>query len=231
MNQCHKGHHQLPTPGSRELKDVEFQDGTVEDSLMESSDDAVPIDRLSDLSINDCLCPLAAAVTRDGNELDPCLEDADLPCCPLNDANPDHVGDWPSFNRPRTLADEFRDQLLADKAVNAASVLVNQAAHQTSDVAAELLPFTNTMLFLCLARLVMSSGLKQQNSLSKQMSTNNLGTIALQFVGISFKVPQHFQCQLSGFNSANLNTRDAARWSWVHAVPGNSAAGVKHREV
>ena len=121
--------------------------------------------------------------------------------------------DWPVLQKPRTVAEQFHDEISAGNARRAGSVLVKQAAYQTAVVPAGQLPIPNIMLFLYLARLVMSSGLSQQHYLSKLL------LILYPFVDRVEKDWAPIPCTLSGFRSRFLNVSNSNSLVSILPIP------------
>jgi hypothetical protein len=66
------------------------------------------------------------------------------------------------MDAPESFFANFKRNFVNGNVVVAASVLVSQAAFQTPRVVNKILPLPNIMLFLYLAKLIISSGLLQQ---------------------------------------------------------------------
>ena len=96
--------------------------------------------------------------TFDGDEVIP-FEDNDL-----------HYQTGPTVVEPQSPVDEFKKHMLLGQAVAAASVLVAQAAFQSTMPSTTLLPLPNIMLFLYLAKLVLSTGRLELSNLAKVLS-------------------------------------------------------------
>jgi hypothetical protein len=75
------------------------------------------------------------------------------------------------MDAPESISGKFKRNFVNGNVVVAASVLVSQAAFQTPHhVVNKILPLLNIMLFLYLAKLIISSGLLHQYNLSKVLS-------------------------------------------------------------
>ena len=69
---------------------------------------------------------------------------------------------WPTFKEPENTSQQFERHIVQDNALLAASALVSRALFQSPDATDAALPHPNIMLFLYVAKLVMSMGLLQQ---------------------------------------------------------------------
>jgi hypothetical protein len=141
------------------------------------------------------------------------VEEPDLVYDHLLDDGLGEQEDWPSFQKPESVSDKFRNQMVSGEVWTAASILVKQSAFQTPDVAQDMLPVPNIMLFLYLARLVMSSGLTQQHILSKLL------LILYPFADSSQKNWAPLPCTVSGFRSRFLNVSNSNSLVSILPIP------------
>ena len=74
---------------------------------------------------------------------------------------------WPTFKEPENTSQQFERHIVEDNAFLAASALVSRALFQSPDAINAVLPPPNIMLFLYIAKLMMSLGLHQQYDLSR----------------------------------------------------------------
>ncbi len=112
-----------------------------------------------------------------------------------------------------SVPNNFRNQIAIGNTLAAASILVKQAAYQTTGMPPSILPIANIMLFLYLARLVMSSGLSQQNYLSKLL------LILYPFAEKSETDWAPLPCTVSGFRSRFLNVSNSNSLVSILPIP------------
>jgi hypothetical protein len=164
------------------------------------------------------------AVSLDGDEIVEICE-PDLVHEQVFDENLDLLEHRP-FENADTVTEKFRNQIVVGNVWSAASILVKQAAFQTKVVPAEMLPVANVMLFLHLARLVMSSGLTQHHCLSKLL------LILHPFADSTEKNWAPLPCTVLGFRSRFLNVSNSNSLvsilpipipdTWVHTTAEHS---------
>jgi hypothetical protein len=146
----------------------EFKDGsssTLDLDGIVSSDSGVDVvgesieGRVQDSTEREDIFSIPELPSRDGDELVQ-ADDVDLHYLPL----------WSTMDSPQSISGKFEKNFVGGNVVVAASVLVSQAAFQTPHLVNKILPLPNIMLFLYLAKLIISSGLLQQYNLSKVLS-------------------------------------------------------------
>ena len=142
-----------------------------------------------------------APSTFDGDEVIP-FEDNDL-----------HYQTGPTVVEPQIPVDEFKKHMLLGQAVAAASVLVAQAAFQSTMPSTTLLPLPNIMLFLYLAKLVLSTGRLELSNLAKVLSI--LAPRASNSHTNWAPVP----CTVSGFRSMILNVSNSNSLVSILPIP------------
>jgi hypothetical protein len=119
----------------------------------------------------------------------------------------------PALIEPQTTANRFAKHMLSGEALAAASILVAQAAFQTSSPVPALLPLPNVMLFLYLAKLVLSTGRLELINLAKVLSI--FAPYALQSEKEWAPVP----CTVSGFRSMILNVSNSNSLVSILPIP------------
>ena len=184
---CHKIAPPSDVRTMAEIEPIEFPDG------------GYTCDELSDAIAMDCAASVQGGVT-DGMEPSPSAADS------LEE-------NWPSFHTSETNTEKFQRHLVNGNAVVAASGLVTQAAFQTPNGPPSLLPIPNIMLFLYLARLVMSSGLIQQHYLSKLL------LILYPYVDRCQENWAPMPCTVSGFRSQILNVSNSNSLVSILPIP------------
>jgi hypothetical protein len=115
--------------------------------------------RVQDSTEREDIFSIPELPSRNGDELLP-ADDVDLHYLPF----------WSTMDAPESISGKFQRNFVNGNVVVAASVLVSQAAFQTPHVLNKILPLPNIMLYLYLAKLIISSGLLQQYNLSKVLS-------------------------------------------------------------
>jgi hypothetical protein len=153
-----------------------------------------PLGWSSDYNLVDASCEAGSVLPRiscDGDENAEFDNDADL------HIQTGHM--YPSLVEPEPPAASFESSIVDGNALHAASVLVAQAAFQSPNTSAAILPLPNIMLFLYLAKLVMSSGLLQQFILSQLL------TILYPYADKCEKDWAPIPSTVSGFRSCILN--------------------------
>jgi hypothetical protein len=115
--------------------------------------------RVQDSTEQEDIFSIPELPSRNGDELLP-ADDVDLHYLPF----------WSTTDAPESISGKFQRNFVNGNVVVAASVLVSQAAFQTPHVLNKILPLPNIMLYLYLAKLIISSGLLQQYNLSKVLS-------------------------------------------------------------
>ena len=121
--------------------------------------------------------------------------------------------DFPSFGQPVSTEEKFMHHIVSGDARVAASILVKQAAYQTPDPPEGLLPISSIMLFLYLARLVMSSGPTQHHYLSKLLQ--------ILYPSAAGTEPNWapLPCTISGFSSQILNKTNSNSLVSILPIP------------
>jgi hypothetical protein len=108
---------------------------------------------------------------------------------------------------------KFQRLIVDGNAVSAASLLVAQAAFQTNNPQASLLPLPNIMLFLYLAKLVISTGCQQLFNLSQVL------TILYPYADSCEKDWAPIPCTVSGFRSRFLNVSNSNSLVSILPIP------------
>jgi hypothetical protein len=215
-DQCHKGHDQISQV--IDVAEETYIMDDVMDDIHEDFSSILPFDGTSPFqsALDSCdqgeYFAFAGTAAGDGDEVVD-FEEPDLVYDLTPTDNPDPFGDWPSLEREETVTDKFRNQIVVGDAWSAASILVKQAAFQTAIVPAEMLPIPNIMLFLYLARLVMSSGLSQQHYLSKLLLMLYL------FADSSQKNWAPIPCTEAGLRSCFLNASNSNSLVSILPIP------------
>jgi hypothetical protein len=131
---------------------------------------------------------------------------------------------YPSLVELEPPAASFESSIVDGNALHAASVLVAQAAFQSPNTSAAILPLPNIMLFLYLAKLVMSSGLLQQFILS-QLLTILYPCDKCRRLGPNPSTVSGFRsCILNVSNKNSLVSTsnpppgDSSGWTWVYSL-------------
>jgi hypothetical protein len=114
---------------------------------------------------------------------------------PADDVDLHYLPLWSTMDAPESISGKFKRNFVNGNVVVAASVLVSQAAFQTPHVVNKILPLPNIMLFLYLAKLIISSGLLQQYNLSKVLS------ILYPYADKNQEDWAPIPCTISGFRS------------------------------
>ena len=138
-----------PAHNNMDADDCDF------DSCMDDSCDVPQPPQLDDHIGND-LCLLNYCSQLDGDEV---VEE--------NVVDLQYGKVWPTFKEPENTSQQFERHIVEDNAFLAASALVSRALFQSPDAIDAVLPPPNIMLFLYIAKLMMSLGLHQQYNLSK----------------------------------------------------------------
>lgn len=130
-------------------------------------------------------------------------------------------------SEPLSSVQKFEHYIVQGKTLVAASFLVAQAAFQTTATPKTILPLPNIMLFLSLAKLVLSTGRLQLYNLSKVLS------ILYPYAHKLEKEWAPIPCTVSGFRSCILNVSNSnslmsilpiplpdtvGRWSRIHPI-------------
>jgi hypothetical protein len=145
------------------------------------------------------------------------VDDVDLHYLPLSS----------TFESPKSTAEKFKRNFIDGNVVLAAYVLVSQAAFQSPHIMIKILPLPHIMLFLYLAKLIISSGVLKQYNLSKVLSI--LYTYDDKCQEDWAPIP----CTISGFRSLILNfslkfvgvypayskSCYSPRWAWLYTLP------------
>jgi hypothetical protein len=209
---CHKGYAEIP-PVVDDTDETDVMDGTHDNfSSMLPFDETSPYQSVLDSCNQGEYFAFAGTAAGDGDEtLD--MEEPDLVYDQIPAEDSDPFGNCQSFECQETVTDKFRNQIVVGNAWSAASILVKQAAFQTTIVPVEMLPVPNIMLFLYLARLVMSSGLIQQHYLSKLL------LILYPFADSSQKNWAPLPCTESGFRSCFLNVSNSNALVSILPIP------------
>ena len=200
--------HVLPTVEEQDHQES-FDSGSEEINSTWPSDEPTISGSVLDLPIQEDSFSYSNAVSFDGDEIMD-LEDPDLVYIRDQD---DDMADWPNFNKSSSVSEDFCSQIVSGDAWSAASLLVKRAAYQTRDVPSQILPIPNVMLFLYLARLVMSSGLTQRLFLSKFLQ------ILYPMVGSSQKNWAPLPCTVSGFRSCFSNVSNSNSLVSILPIP------------
>jgi hypothetical protein len=126
-----------------------------------------------------------------------------------------HYGQiWPDFEVPdATTAQQFERNIVDGNALLAASVLISRACFQSPSISASVLPLPNIMLFLYIAKLVMSLGTLQQYNLSRVLSI--LYPYVAKYHTDWIPIP----CTVSGFRSRILNVSNSNSLVSILPIP------------
>jgi hypothetical protein len=118
-----------------------------------------------------------------------------------------------AMGQPETTSDTFKQHMVAGNALVAASLLVEEASFQAMNTRETLLPVSNIMLFLYLARLVFSSGLIQQGHLSQ--------VLLILYPHLEKCQPDWgpIPCTVSGFRSCFLNVSNSNSFKSILPIP------------
>jgi hypothetical protein len=116
--------------------------------------------------------------------------------------------------QPVSNSDRFRRHIIDGNVLLAASVLVAQAAFQNPMNGSGILPVTNIMLFLYLAKLVMSAtGELQQHNIAKVLS------ILQPYANLVETGWSPIPCTVSGFRSTILNVSNTNSLVSILPIP------------
>jgi hypothetical protein len=118
-----------------------------------------------------------------------------------------------SVGQVQQTQDRFRGHITRGNALSAASVLVTQAAYQNPLSSSSMLPRNNIMLFLHLAKLVMSSGGSQQHHLAKVLA------ILYPYADCKEKGWAPIPCTVSGFRSKITNVSNSNSLVSILPIP------------
>jgi hypothetical protein len=131
---------------------------------------------------------------------------------PADDVDLHYLPLWSTMDAPESISGKFKRNFVKGNVV-VASVLVSQAAFQTPHVVNKILPLPNIMLFLYLAKLIISSGLLQQYNLSKVLS------ILYPYADKNQEDWAPIPCTICGFRSLVLNVSNSSSLVSILPIP------------
>ena len=124
-----------------------------------------------------------------------------------------HIETSPQVAIIKTTRDKFRKKIVQGNVLEAASLLVSQAAFQSTNLFNTNLPLPNIMLFLHLGKLVISSGLLDQYNLAKVLS------ILYPYADSCQQDWSPVPCTIAGFRSLFLNVSNSNSLVSILPIP------------